>query len=357
MNLAELAGAARNAWAISWLGAGIEAPHTTPTEVLIDEPHARVERFAPSDDQRGNPVLLVTPLAVPVTCWDLRPTQSLAAHLAGVAADTVGPGRPTYTIDYGRITFADRRMGFEDWISGIIPSAIRAISQAHGGAAVHLVGWSHGGTMSILTAAYDPGLPLASITALGTPTDYKLNPVYAPVFWSHEQLGWHPLSLGPTIFGGTTEIGTRLGYKWMAPARELTKPWMLVRNLHRPEVLARISATDGFIASMPAYPGRFFNQSLATIVAERSLAEGRVQFSPEVVVEMENLTTPTLLIASSADVLANPASVAAGVDAYPNADVSFRKVKGLSHLGLIASPKAAQLTWPLIDEQLARHDG
>lgn len=355
MNLAELAGVARNAWAISWLGAGIEAPHTTPTELLLDEPHARVERFAPSEGQTGNPVLLVTPLAVPVTCWDLRPTQSLAAHLAGIAATSQG-ARPTYTVDYGRITFADRRMGFEDWISGILPRAIRAISAAHGGADVHLVGWSHGGTMSLLTAAYDPSLPLASITALGTPTDYKLNPVYAPVFWSHERLGWHPLALGTSIFGGTTERGTRLGYKWMAPARELTKPWLLVKNLHRPEVLARISATDNFIGAMPAYPGRFFNQSLATIVAERSMAEGRVQFTPEVVVDMENLSTPTLLIASSADVLANPASVAAGLDAYPNAEVTFQKVKGLSHLGLIASPKASDLTWPLIDQQMSRHD-
>ena len=298
-------------------------------------------------------MLLVTPLAVPVTCWDLRPGQSLAAHLAGTAS---APGRPTYTIDYGRIRFADRAMGFEDWVARIIPAAVRAVSEAHGGADVHLVGWSHGGTLSLLTAAYDAELPIASITALGTPTDYRLNPVYAPVFWCHERLGWHPLFIGTTIFGGTTERGTRLGYRWMSPSREVTKPWMLLTNLHKPEVLARISATDRFIASMPGYPGRFFHQSTATLVAGRALAEGTVRFTDDVVVEMANLAAPTLLIASSADVLANPASVEAGVEAYPNAEVTFHKVKGLSHLGLIASPKASDLTWPLIDRHLSAYD-
>lgn len=346
---------ARTAWDISWFGNGLEDPSRTPTELLYDEPHARVERVAPDAPVSGNPVLLVTPLAVPVTCWDLREGQSLAAHLTGTDGSGTA-GRPTYTIDYGAIRFSDRTMGFEDWIDGILPTAIRRISEAHGGARVHLVGWSHGGTMSLLTAAWQPELPIASISAFGTPTDYRKNPAYAGVQWIYDRVGALPLVAPTALVGGTTAPFTRLGYRWMAPVREITKPWTLLRNLHQPEVLARINAVDQFVDAMPGYPGRFYHQSLVRLVCENDMAKGRVHLRDDVVVEMDRLVAPLLLIGSTTDVLANAASVGAGAKAYRNADVRFVKVKGLSHLGLIASPRAATATWPEVDAHLAAHD-
>ena len=356
MDINGLLAAARNAWALTPLGGGVEPAQATPSAVLYELPHARVARVAPRDDQAGDPVLLVTPLAVPVSCWDLRPGQSLAAHLAGVAATSVGPGRPTYTIDYGPITFADRGMGFEDWVDQILPTAIRRICEAHGGAPVHLVGWSHGGTMSLLTAAHDSALPVASVTAIGTPTDYALNPAYAAVFGAHRLTGLRLTFTATALLGGTTAPFTRLGYRWLAPVRELTKPWSLLRNLDDAEVLARIGAVDRFIGAMPGYPARFFHQAIGRLVIGRELAVGTVHLSERVVVDMSELVAPTLLIGSTDDILANAASVAAGVAAYRNAEVTFAGMAGLSHLGLVASPRAHQLTWPAIDKHLAAHD-
>lgn len=347
--------AARSAWALSPLGPAIEPVQRTPSVVLYDEPHARVARVAPDPAQSGGPVLLVTPLAVPVSCWDLRPGQSLAAHLAGADDGSDGPGRPTYTIDYGRMTFADRALGFEHWVDDLLPTAVRRIAAAHD-QPVHLVGWSHGGTLSLLLGAHRPDLPIASITALGTPTDYRLNPAYAPLFAAQRTIGLDVLFAGTRLAGGTTQALTRLGYRWMAPGRELTKPLSLARNLHRPEVLARISAVDRFVAAMPAYPARFFHQALARLVCGRELVTGRVHLSDDVVVDMHRLTAPTLLIGSTADVLANAASVEAGVRAYPEAKVEFVGVDGLSHLGLIASPRARTLTWPAVERHLAASD-
>jgi polyhydroxyalkanoate synthase len=268
--------ALRNAWAVSWLGEGVEPRRPTPTEVLYDEPHARVARIAPHRGQTGNPVLLVTPLAVPVSCWDLRPGQSLAAYLAGVDARTsVDAGRPTYTIDYGQITFADRGMGFEDWVGDILPTAVQRISQAHGGRPVHLVGWSHGGTMSLLLGAHAPELPIASISTLGTPTDYRLNPTYGGMRLVSSLMGPAPLVAPAQLMGGIPAPLTQRMYRWMSPMRELTKPWTLASNLGRTEVLARIGANDRFVASMPGYPGRFVNQAFTLLVARQRAGEGR----------------------------------------------------------------------------------
>ena len=107
---------------------------------------------------------------------------------------------------------------------------------------------------------------------------------------------------------------------------------------------------------MPAYPARFFHQALARIVCGRELVTGRVHLTDDLVVDMHRLACPTLLVGSTGDVLANAASVEAGVRAYPRAKVEFVDVDGLSHLGLIASPRARSLTWPAIDRHLAAND-
>ena len=60
--------------------------------------HYRPARGVPAT---GDPVLLVTPLAAPATCFDLRRDCSLVEHL-------VLGGRPTYLVEYGEISFKDR---------------------------------------------------------------------------------------------------------------------------------------------------------------------------------------------------------------------------------------------------------
>ena len=103
----------------------------------------------------------------------------MVAHLTGFESGRAG--RPTYVISYGAIRFADRSMGYEDWLREILPTAIRAVSARHDGSDVHLAGWSLGGQLSLLTAAAQPELPIACVVALGAPTDYTFNPAAAPL--------------------------------------------------------------------------------------------------------------------------------------------------------------------------------
>ncbi|RYE80882.1 MAG: alpha/beta hydrolase, partial [Myxococcales bacterium] len=80
---------------------------------LIDEGSLReVYHYRPAKTVKttGDPVLLVTPLAAPASCFDLRRGCSLVEHF-------VEEGRPTYLVEYGEISFKDRNLGMEHWIT------------------------------------------------------------------------------------------------------------------------------------------------------------------------------------------------------------------------------------------------
>ena len=72
-------------------------------------------------------MLLVTPLAAPALCFDLRRGCSLVEHL-------VTAGRPTYLVEYGEVSFKDRSLGMEHWVDEVVPTAIREVSAHAGGA-------------------------------------------------------------------------------------------------------------------------------------------------------------------------------------------------------------------------------
>lgn len=346
----------RTAWDVSWLGPGIEDQLHTASELVYAEPHAKLRQIAPDVVQSGLPVLLVTPLAVPTTCWDLRPGQSLEAFLAGAEPDS-DAGRPTYVIGYGAISFADRGMGFEHWIDAIIPTAVRRISERHGGAPVHLVGWSMGGHFALLTAAHDPALPIASVTAVGTPIDYSKNVPSRPIAWLDGLIGTRLMTMGPSVLGGVPAPVVQAMFRSLAPVREVTKPIYLAKNLSNREALARTEAIDRFIGGMPGYPGRLYNQLHTRIFVRNELTKGVLKLGAGHTVRLHELQAPLLFIGSTADAIASAAAVKGGLNAFEGAsEVTYRQVTGLSHLGLIAAPAARDTSWPLIAEFLATHD-
>ncbi|QDQ98390.1 alpha/beta hydrolase [Tomitella fengzijianii] len=339
-----LALAARNAWALTPFGGGIEQPAPLPSTVVHDSPHCTVRRYS-SPGADGTPVLLVPPLAVSIDCYDLRPGQSLAAHF-------VASGRPVYVVDYGGIRYADRDMGFDDWFARIIPTAVGAVlrdaAAGETAASADLVAWSLGGTLSLLTAAHCPELPIRSIVAMGTPIDYAKNPSIAPL----RALG----SLAPLpVVGGVVRTAggipsplVRLSYRSTALTRELTRPWFIANNLTDTTALAQMEAIDRFMAGMPGYPARFYTQMHKKLIMGNALASGSVRMGGHPI-ELGDVQVPVLAVSGATDVLAPAASVAAITDVLTGSPrVQVETVPG-SHLGMVAGSGARAHTWPVID--------
>ncbi|MGV9679692.1 alpha/beta hydrolase [Nocardia sp. NPDC003482] len=339
--------AARNAWALTF-GDGIEPPTRTPSTVLCDEPHRELRRFERADGSAGGPdeaaVLLVPPLAAPASCFDLRPGQSLASFLLDC-------GRHPYVLDYGEITFADRRMGFEDWIDDILPTAIGRVSTDRGGAPVDLVGWSLGGVLALLTAAADPALPIRSITAVGSPLDYdRITGVPQLRAVARFTRGLATSTLVRAA-GGVPARLTRLGYRATSWERELRRPMFIAANLTDTAALARMETVDRFQAQLPGYPGRLYNQLWSRFMLANDIAKGVVRLGRREIALAE-VTAPVLLVGGPEDVITPAPAVEHGRTTLVNAhEVRYETAPG-SHLGILTGPTARETTWTYLEKFL-----
>ena len=188
---------------------------------LIDDGTLReVYHYRPSGTvkETGDPVLLVTPLAAPAICYDLRRGCSLVEHF-------VTGGRPTYLLEYGEVSFRNRNLGMEHWIDEVVPTAIREVSAHAGGRPVHVIGWSLGGIFSLLSAADQPDLPIASLTTVGSPIDVSLVPLVAPL---RPLLNWvngrGPLTKGYQLLGGAPKPVVKWAFQLSSFQKLVTKP-------------------------------------------------------------------------------------------------------------------------------------
>ncbi len=348
----QLVSAASNV-AHSLVYGGLADLRKMPRTLIDDGPQREVYHYRPQRTvaPSGDPVLLVTPLAAPSSCYDLRRGCSLVEHL-------VQQGRPTYLVEYGQISFKDRALGMEHWVRDVVPEAVRVASLHAGGRPVHVVGWSLGGIFAALAAAraagLDEELPIASLSLLGSPFDVSKVPLIAPL---------RPI-LGLTDGGIVTQLYRLLGgapqplvkraFQLASLQKYLTKPYAQLINLDDTEFLAQIEAVGRFTDEMSAYPGRTFGQLYHRMVKGNGLKEGLFELEG-VEIRLADITVPVLVFAGNTDGIAPLEAVRPLTGLLPgSSEVRLEIVPG-GHLGMLTGRAARRTTWVVLDEWLDEH--
>lgn len=327
-------------------GEKIAEDQPTPHTVIAEGHHRTLRRYG-SDDQLtaaqaagGTPVLLLPPLAVPARCYDLSPETSLVAFL-------LSTGRIPYVVDFGEMDYSDRHLGFTEFFDDIVPEAIGRVLDDFSAGDVDLIAWSLGGTVSFLTAAAHPDLPIRTITALGTPLDYAQITPYPLVRQVMRPVAGKPVTLALKAFGGIPAPLVRVAYRAMAWERELRKPGYIMRNADDREALARMQVIDWFQDSLPGYPGKVAEEMWEVLIFRDELAKGLLHFGDRTL-DLTTITAPIQLFGSHRDAIVSWAAAHHGVDLFSGSDhIHFTTVE-TSHLGLIAGSDAAEKSWPRI---------
>ncbi|QYJ04017.1 alpha/beta fold hydrolase [Nocardioides panacisoli] len=317
---------------------------------LIDEGTLReLYHYRPSATARetGDPVLLVTPLAAPALCFDLRRGCSVAEHF-------VTGGRPTYLVEYGEVSFKDRSLGMEHWIDEVVPEAIRAASEHAGGRPVHVVAWSLGGIFALLTAADADDLPLASLTIVGSPIDVSQVPLIAPIR-PLLNLGdrFSPITRGYQLLGGAPKPLVKWAFQLSSFQKLVTKPLALAANSDDADFLAQIEAVDRFTDNMIAYPGRTFGQLYHRFAKGNSLVGGEFELDDRTI-SFADIDVPVLAFAGAVDGIAPVKSVQALMPLLTGSpETRFEVVPG-GHLGMLTGRAARHTTWQVMDEWITQ---
>ena len=308
----------------------------TLREVYHYRPAAKVK-------EQGDPVLLVTPLAAPALCYDLRRGCSLVEHL-------VAAGRPTYLVEYGQVSFRDRALGMEHWVDEVIPAAIREVSAHAGNRPVHVVGWSLGGIFAMLTAADSPDLPIASLTVVGSPVDVKQVPLVAPLRpLLNFTDGRGMITRTYQVMGGAPKPLVRWAFQLSSFQKLVTKPMAVATHLDDTEFLAQLEAVDRFTANMIAYPGRTFGQLYHRFIKGNALVNGSFELDGRTI-SLADIKVPVLVFGGATDGIAPvPAVKAVEPMLTGSPEVRFEIVPG-GHLGMLTGRAARTTTWPTMDE-------
>jgi polyhydroxyalkanoate synthase len=341
--------AAANAWDMTPFGAGVADKRPTPSAIIDVGPQRTVHRYRlPRKPSAHSPVLLVPPLAAPATCFDLRRGCSLAEHLISL-------GYPTYLVDYGPISFQDRALGLEHWVEDVIPQAIEAASADAGGRDVQVVGWCLGGIMLALAVAGQQ-LPVSSVSLIASPFDFSKVRTMAPIRQLAELTGGRLVTTLYTALGGAPAPLVSLGFQLTALDKRVTKPLTLLRNIGDRDLLAHIEAVDDYMANMLAYPGRTFAQLYHRFFRINELADGRIELSDGVEIDVADVDVPVLIVAGENDILAPREAVhhLAGL-LTGSPDVRVETAPG-GHLGVLTGRSARDTTWRHLDDFLRAYD-
>lgn len=330
---------------------GVADLRPMPRTLIDDGTLREVYHYRPAGHvkEQGDPILLVTPLAAPSSCYDLRRGCSLVEHF-------VTEGRPTYLVEYGEVSFRDRNLGMEHWVDEVVPTAIREVSKHAGGRPVHVIGWSLGGIFSMLTLADQRSgdLPVASLTVVGSPVDISLVPLLAPLRPLLNLFnGKGPITKGYQLIGGAPKPLVKWAFQLSAFQKMVTKPIALATHVDDREFLAQIEAVDAFTAGMIAYPGRTFGQLYHRFAKGNQLARGVFDLDDRTI-DLGDITVPVLVFGGSTDGIAPVPAVRAVVPLLAKAqEVRFEVVPG-GHLGMLTGRAARRTTWLVMDEWITQ---
>lgn len=329
---------------------GIADLRPMPRTLIEDGELREVYHYRPAATTRqvGDPVLLVTPLAAPSTCYDLRRGCSLVQHF-------VTEGRPTYLVEYGEVSFRNRNLGLEHWVDEVVPTAVREVSAHAGGRSVHVVGWSLGGIFAMLAAADSPDLPIASLSIVGSPVDTSLVPIVAPLrplLQLNPTAGRGAVTRAYQAMGGAPKPLVKWAFQLSSFQKLVTKPLALATHLDDADFLAQIEAVDRFTAGMIAYPGRTFGQLYHRFVKGNVLRTGTFELDDRTI-DLARIDVPVLVFGGATDGIAPVPAVKALVPLLSGSpDVRFEIVPG-GHLGMLTGRAARDTTWRVLDAWLA----
>jgi len=310
---------------------------STPHEVVLESPVARLRDFSAGSRRRVVPTLVLPPQAGHDSCivdYSERQSQIRTIRAAGLER--------VWSLDWVGATRQTRDAGVEDYLD-FLERSVELIGEP-----VNLVGDCQGGWLATIFAALRPE-QVRTLTIAGAPIDFHRGDAvihdWVEQLSPREDLSFyrHVVALGNGVLRGEFMLN---GFILIKPENELSKQLQLLSHVHDPEHVERFRAFEDWFKHTQAIPGAFYLWIVEHLFRDNKLIAGELEIGGEQV-DLSRIDCPLNLLGGATDHITPPDQVFALADHASTApDEVARRVSSGGHLGLFMGSEALREHWP-----------
>lgn len=340
----------------------------TPYEVIYRDDPAQLRYYPPlrekhipvGDDDRPLevskesypvPLILVAPLAVNMSIYDLFPNRSLVRYLRA-------RGFELYLVDWGQPGWDHNHLDIASYCADYLPELIDRVREHSGSEQVSLHGWSFGGVFSYCAAALRPQ-HIRNLMLVGAPSDYWINGAIGRQYQVIGQLlNFLESRLGFRVhqtrrrFWRSPGWANATAFKLTSPISSLQNYVDLLRNLHSEEYITRNATQGAFLNDMVAYPGGVIQDTVQYLWVDNCTAQGNLPMH-DAPATLSDVRADIMMVYGDNDPLATPEACRALVNHVSSNDIEQLLAPG-GHMGILSGSSAPEKIWPKVADWLAR---
>ncbi len=310
---------------------------STPHEVVLESPVARLRDFSAGSRRRVVPTLVLPPQAGHDSCivdYSERQSQIRTIRAAGLER--------VWSLDWVGATQQTRDAGVQDYLD-FLERSIELIGEP-----VNLVGDCQGGWLATIYAALRPER-VRTLTIAGAPIDFHAGDAmihdWVEQLRPGQDLSFYRnvVALGNGVLRGEFMLN---GFILIKPENELSKQLQLLNHVRDAEHLERFRAFEDWFKHTQDIPGAFYLWIVEHLFADNKLIAGELEIGGEWV-DLSRIACPLNLLGGATDHITPPDQVFALADhaSTPPEDVA-RRVSSGGHLGLFMGGEALREHWP-----------
>jgi polyhydroxyalkanoate synthase len=308
---------------------GLDDPQLgrTPRELIWQRGPMRLYRYGNGHGTQPEPILIVMSLVTKPTVFDLAPGMSFVELL-------LRDGFDVYLLDWGVPGPVEAGNTLHDYVDRFLPRVVRTVSADAGGRSVNLLGYCLGGTMSLLTAAAHPQLPISGVVLVATPIAFaEMGPV-ATVFAS----GVVRVEDAIDETGNVPPDAVARVIKLVKPTGDLTTLLSLWDSLPHQQLLAAHRTMMAWAGDHIPFPGATAREFVELGMRRNAFASGVVPLG-ERTVRLADVRCRVLNVFGTQDALVPPSAHAALAELLPHAQFEQLAVE-TGHAGLFVGRKS-----------------
>ncbi|MET0145426.1 MAG: alpha/beta fold hydrolase [Ilumatobacteraceae bacterium] len=326
--------------------AGVGQPQIMPTPKDTIWSFEKIQLWQYRSDNRtiGSPLLFVHSLVSRSYVFDLVPGNSVVQAF-------LDRGFDVYLVDWGVPDELEAGNTLSNYIDDYIPTLVREVSKAAGGADVTVFGYCYGGLLSLLSVAGNRDLPVQSLAVMATPVDFTpLGPLWTMI---------QPGRVEPAdVLDNTGNVPADVmlnSIRSLAPLGDINSYVNLWQHLWDDEFVAAHQVMTQWSRDHIPFPGATFLEAAELFSRRNLLPTGEVPVAGRTI-ELADITVPFLSILGEKDHIIPPSSTEVLTPLVGSDDVTEMRFPS-GHVGLMIGRTAQRRNIPAMADWLESRAG